>query len=646
MTELPTDAGTDFVGYRIGDEIGRGGMGVVYRADDLRLNRTVALKLIAPELALDHRFQERFARETELAMSVEHPNVVPIYDAGDVDGHLYLAMRLVPGTDLRSLLRAERALEPARALTICRQVASALDAAHAKGLVHRDVKPSNVLLDETEHVYLADFGLTRRLDDRGTLITDGRSVGTPAYFAPEQIEGTPVDGRADIYALGCVLFECLTGAPPFARGSRLETAWAHLEEEPPSAHAIIPELPGAIDPVVRRALAKQPDDRYPTCSALISAAEHALGFGRSTPLHRRKAALFGAAIMLIILAAATIAAIRAGSSHGKAATPLFARPDSLARIDPATNKVSAVIDVGRHPVVAAAGGHSVWVYNKHGTTISEVDARTNRVLKTTTIPGLTPAQCCSLFTGPVLAADASGAWFVNGGAHTEPRLTHVLADGGGKRAYPLDLTPTGVAAGGGAVWVVGHRERDHRVLQIDPATGRLKATTRFPARARVDSIAFGFGAVWVMSSSTATLYGIDRRSARPTGSVVVGSGRASRPWITAYSHDIYVRTTEGGGTDFTVYPYPYALTSSVDGKGGGPPDGGEYNGDLGALWWYWYPSGTVSRQQRPSGPVRDIHLTQAQTGGPCLTSMTAGSGSLWVTAAANPSPINGGACVR
>src|SRR5262245_17153360 len=171
MIELPTAIGTDFVGYRIEEVIGRGGMGVVYRAYDLRLKRTVALKLIAPELALDARFRERFARETELAMSLEHPNVVPIYDAGEVDGRLYLAMRLVE-SDLRQVLRAEGALEPAQALAICRQVASALDAAHAKGLVHRDVKPSNVLLDENEHAYLADFGLTRRLDEPDPARTD------------------------------------------------------------------------------------------------------------------------------------------------------------------------------------------------------------------------------------------------------------------------------------------------------------------------------------------------------------------------------------------------------------------------------------------------------------------------------------------
>ena len=185
----PAHIGTDFLGYRIEKLIGRGGMGVVYRAFDLRLRRPVALKLVAPSLALDDRFRERFARESEVAMSLEHANVVPIYDGGDVDGRLYLAMRLVDGTDLGSLLRTEGALEPARALAICAQIASALDAAHARGLVHRDVKPSNVLLDTSEHAYLADFGLTRRLDDQPGDPGEDRSIGTPGYLAPEQLEG-------------------------------------------------------------------------------------------------------------------------------------------------------------------------------------------------------------------------------------------------------------------------------------------------------------------------------------------------------------------------------------------------------------------------------------------------------------------------
>jgi len=188
-------------------------------------------------------------------MSLEHPNVVPIHDAGDIDGCLYLAMRHVEGTDLKALLHRERALDPARALAVCRQVANALDAAHAKGLVHRDVKPSNVLIDANEHVYLADFGLTRRLDEPGAPAGEHSSVGTPAYLAPEQIEGGPIDGRV-VYSLGCLLYQCLTCETPFARGSRLATAWARLEEEPPAASERRPELGSGVDAVIRKAMAK------------------------------------------------------------------------------------------------------------------------------------------------------------------------------------------------------------------------------------------------------------------------------------------------------------------------------------------------------------------------------------------------------
>src|SRR5215471_260666 len=276
----PVEIGSDFLGYRIEELIGRGGMGVVYRAYDLRLKRTVALKLVAPSLAQDERFRERFGRESELVMSLEHPNVVPIYDAGEVDGRVYLAMRFVDGDDLGSLLRTEGALEPARAMAICTQIAAALDAAHARGLVHRDVKPSNVLLDSGEHVYLADFGLTRRLDDRIGDVGEDRSIGTPAYLAPEQLDGVAVDGRADVYSLGCVLYECLTGERVFPRGSRLAEAWAHLEEEPPRASKGRVGLPQAVDAVIGRALAKEPGQRFATCGALVAAAQRALGLRR------------------------------------------------------------------------------------------------------------------------------------------------------------------------------------------------------------------------------------------------------------------------------------------------------------------------------------------------------------------------------
>src|SRR4051794_12772561 len=210
---------TELAGYRIESLLGRGGMGVVYRARDLALERNVALKLLAPELAQDVRFRERFLRESRLAASLDHPAIVPIYDAGEVGGRLFIAMRLVDGTDLKRLLADQGPLEPERALDLLEHVADALDAAHERGLVHRDVKPSNVLVDSRGHCYLADFGLSRRLADHGVGLGGARSLGTVDYVAPEQIRGEELDARSDLYSLGCLLYECLAGRPPFAGAS-------------------------------------------------------------------------------------------------------------------------------------------------------------------------------------------------------------------------------------------------------------------------------------------------------------------------------------------------------------------------------------------------------------------------------------------
>ena len=635
--------GSEFVGYRIDELIGRGGMGVVYRAYDLRLKRTVALKLMAPELALDQRFRERFSREAELAMSLEHPNVVPIHDAGDIDGRMYLAMRLVEGTDLGALLRAEGALDRARALAVCSQVANALDAAHAKGLVHRDVKPSNVLLDAREHVYLADFGLTRRLAEQGGPAGDGRSVGTPAYLAPEQIEGGPVDGRTDVYSLGCLLYECLTGEAPFVRSSRLAVAWAHLEEEPPSVSERRPELPGAIDAVIRKAMAKEPEDRYMTCAALIGAAEEALGFRRSPPLQRRTALLLVAAVLVAAFAAVAVIAVRTTGGHAKAAAaPLFARYNTLARIDPSTNRVVAVVGVGAAPAVAAAGGHSVWVYNQNDSTVSEIDARTNRVRKTTAVPPY-PVDV-SRFAGPALAADASGAWFADGIlgiAGARPALTMVLPGGRGKREYPLDVTPTGVAVGEGAVWVVGRGAHDYQVLRIEGSTGRIEARTRFPASRPINSIGVGYGAVWVVGSADATLYRIDARTAKPDGQLVLGTSRASRPEMMFRGHDIWVRLAGSPGATIRIDPSTLTILQRDPCCSS---EWGEDRGQLGSLWWYTWQTGSLFRQEYEGGPIRTIQVTSSQPDayGPCLTSIAIGSGSLWLTAA--PSPENSFTC--
>ena len=302
--------GSTFAGYRVDSLAGRGGMGVVYRATDLSLERPVALKLIAPELAEDKRFRERFLREPKLAASIDHPNVIPIYEAGEHDGQLYLAMRFVDGQDLKTILQRDGKLAPQRALDLLGQVAGALDAAHRRALVHRDVKPANVLLDEDDHVYLTDFGITKQLG--GTSTDTDRVVGTLDYLAPEQIRGDPVDGRTDCYALGCVLYECLSGKAPFRRATEAETLWAHMQEEPASLRGH-PKL----DPVLRKALAKDREDRYGSCAELIDAAAVALGLEHARrprrpalPARRRHGRLLLAGGLL--LAVATVAAALAG----------------------------------------------------------------------------------------------------------------------------------------------------------------------------------------------------------------------------------------------------------------------------------------------------------------------------------------------
>jgi serine/threonine protein kinase len=230
--ELPV--GSSFAGYRIEGVIGRGGMGVLYLATQLSLERQVALKLISPEFADDRLFRERFKREARLAALIDHPNVIPVYEAGEWEGQLFLAMRHVDGTDLQAIIACEEKLHPRQAAPIIAQVASALHAAHERGLVHRDVKPGNVLVDNVRS-WLTDFGLTKRIASRTALTAVGRTVGTAAYLAPEQIRGQDVDARTDVYAFACVLYECLTGAVPFERDTDMAVLWAHLEQDPEAA---------------------------------------------------------------------------------------------------------------------------------------------------------------------------------------------------------------------------------------------------------------------------------------------------------------------------------------------------------------------------------------------------------------------------
>src|SRR5438876_3842801 len=302
--KLDQRIGTEVAGYRIVEQLGRGGTSVVYRAEHVRLGRPAALKLLTPALG-EADFRERFLRESQLAASLDHPSIVPIYDAGEEGDLLYIAMACVEGDDLRSLLASEGRLPLRRALRIAAQVGSALDAAHSRGLVHRDVKPANVLVGEDDRVFLSDFGVAKELGSNGTTRT-GSFVGTIEYSAPEQIEGREVDGRADVYALACVLYECLAGEPPFHRPSEVAVLNAHLHAPPPKLTRAAPELPAALEPVIAKALSKSPLDRYATCAEFLAAARAAAAERRVHP------GRLAVSLTLLALAAALGAAAALG----------------------------------------------------------------------------------------------------------------------------------------------------------------------------------------------------------------------------------------------------------------------------------------------------------------------------------------------
>ncbi|MDD7964846.1 protein kinase domain-containing protein [Actinomycetospora lemnae] len=274
-------------GARLDAEIGRGGMGVVYRGFQIALNRTVAVKVVRGALASDEEFRQRFRRECEIAAALEHPHIVPIYSADSDAGQLSVTMRYVDGPDLGAFLRERGRLQPAFTAEVVAQTAGALDTAHRQGLVHRDVKPANILVgtaDGRPHTYLTDFGLSRATADPRGLTGTGVLLGTPGYMAPEQYEDGEVDARVDVYALGCVLFQCLTGRMPFVRDTAPALMWAHFSESPPALGSLVPGLPDRLDGVVRRAMAKRPEDRFPTTVELARAFSEAAGSaGPRTP---------------------------------------------------------------------------------------------------------------------------------------------------------------------------------------------------------------------------------------------------------------------------------------------------------------------------------------------------------------------------
>jgi ABC-type transport system substrate-binding protein len=589
--------GTQLGSYRIEALLGRGGMGVVYRATDLRLGRQVALKLLAPHVTQDPRFRARFLAESRLAASIDHAGIVPIYEAGEVDDHLYIAMRYVEGTDLASLLRAEGGLAPDRAVGLVAQLADALDAAHARGLVHRDVKPSNALIaveGTAEHVYLADFGLTKHTTTDGRLTATDQLVGTIDYVAPERIRAEQADGRADLYALGCVLFECLTGEVPFPRDSEAAAIYAHLEDEPPRASERRPGLPPALDDVISRALEKEPGDRWQSGAEFVGAARAALPGGvvrRPARLPRRVPRR-----ALVVFALMAVLAILGGlllARSGKDPTIALADADAVAVIDPGRASLLDDIDVGASPSDVAAGAGAVWVANADGGSVSRIDRRTR-----------TPRQTIPVGAGPIaVAVGAGGVWTANsldGTVSWISPATNLEVE-----RIPVGNGPTGVCVAGGVVWIAV--SDDHAILRFDPVSRRRKTTTledmptqlacgggfvwassesagtvtqisvadggvvhRIPAGGGASGLAWGAGALWVANTREGTVSRIDPRRGAPTAAIPVGA-RAGPVHVAVGADGVWV-SNEAEGTLARIDPARQAVVDTPL-RVGNPPQG-------------------------------------------------------------------------
>jgi YVTN family beta-propeller protein len=533
--------------FRIEGELGHGGMGVVYRATQLSLGRPVALKVIASALADEEGFRERFGRESRLAASLDHPNVIPVYAAGEHDGVLYIAMRYVEGTDLRALIRAEGRLDPLRAAGVVAQVASALDAAHERGLVHRDVKPANVLVAARsggEHVYLTDFGLTKRSASESSLTAAGEWVGTLDYVAPEQVRGDPVDGRADVYALGCVLYELLTGRVPFPRENDLAKLWAHISDDAPSALELAPETPPALAAVAERAMAKDPADRFPeagmmgrvalasvpggadtgararaaAAAALASApvgdgtaptraartrrarlsrlasalgATQPIGGPDAHPRRGKRVALLAA--VAILAGCATAAVMLALDDEEPAATS--PRPDAPARAS-AAGQVTGTFPVGDSPGGVAVADGAVWVANTGDETVTRLDPTTGQREGRPIPVGEDPRA---------IAAGGGAVWVANFGDGTVSRID--TETNTASTPIPVGRGPVDVAVGDGITWVATERDR---VARLDPATGRPVGP---PVRVKSGGpLAIGGGRLWVSDPEDRTIRSIDTTS--------------------------------------------------------------------------------------------------------------------------------------
>ncbi|MGI8730967.1 MAG: protein kinase domain-containing protein [Solirubrobacteraceae bacterium] len=547
--------GDVFVNHRIEGLAGRGGMGVVYRATDLDLDRVVALKVIAPALADEPDFRARFVAESKAAASIEHPNVIPVYYAGDEDGVLYIVMRFVDGPDLRALVRAQGSLDADRAAQIISQVGGALDAAHQHGLVHRDVKPANVLLDADDHAYLTDFGLTKRAASTGALSRSGGWVGTLGFVAPEQIRGERVDGRTDVYALGCVLVHALTGDAPYLRESDEATLWAHLNAPPPTDR-----VPQTFAGVVARALSKDPADRFPSAGdlgrATLAAAGRSNATGPERIVARGAAAPEGTpqtlptaradppaqegdtraspeqietavsarrgdshrgrlvlAFAVLLLAAAAIAALLTTGDDDRVAETTTAEKPAPARADRPRG-------IATRPNSITVRKNRVWVLSGSDGKIVVLDATTGRTVRRVTIQR----------GGAAVASGFGSIWALkaNTGSLLRIRPSTGKRDGAATQ-ISVPGVPAMVATGEGAIWVGVQQRKSQRdspgasaeaLVKIDPSTMAQESVIITDG---VRNIAVGEGAVWVANRFSPNVVRVDPDDLSEQSSVTVGT---------------------------------------------------------------------------------------------------------------------------
>jgi YVTN family beta-propeller protein len=562
--------GSRLAGYRIQAPLGRGGMGVVYLAEQLGPHRQVALKLLLDPATASEAFRERFLRESELAAAIDHPNVLPVYDAGETDGVLWIAMRYVDGIDLAALLAREGPLEPGQALGIAGQVAGALDAAHVRGLVHRDVKPANILLamdgGAVTHAYLADFGLTKRIGGARGLTASGQVLGTIDYVAPEQVEGGPVDGLADQYSLGCVLFECLSGVVPFRRDSELAVLWAHVHDPPPRIGDHRPDLPAALDEVIGRALAKEPSDRYPSCGALVAAAQAALAgaapaglrriaraVGRRARRRRRPGltrrsslalSITATVLSAVLLAVAVVLARDRDAPPGPTTPAVVLSADRAVRINPATYEPDGSVAVGTDPSAVVGGGGLVWVASRRDGTVSVVDPDANRVQVTIPASGSGPVGQ----GGPGLAYASGSLWVANA---VQRQVARVEPDAEPSALVPIRASPNAIVAAQDVVWVAARTERGGGlVASIDAGSNQVDDPIELDHPPTGLAITPDGGTVWVATPADRTIHRIDTDAGR----VVERIDLPEAPDQAAYGDGAVWVTSTTGNTVMRIDP--------------------------------------------------------------------------------------------